>query len=482
MIKRLLNAIPHLWSNPVSLVGTVLTTVTGCALLLLFGLDVSGLTLNPYTGILLLVLLPALFLLGLLLIPGGLLLYRRRRAAGTPPVPLGEAVGALFTTRTGRRKLLTIGLLTAANIVLLGGAAQRLVAWTSAPTFCGTACHGIMEPEWVTYHDSPHARVACVECHVGSGTPALIRSKMDGLRQVWSAITGRYARPVPAPVHSMRPSRDTCEHCHWPATWKGDATRAFAHTFPDEANTERLDVLVLKLGGVRPSGTKSEGIHWHAGRDEEVRYEAYDAQRTRIGKVTVLRDGKVVKEFLPPGEAAPVVATRTMDCIDCHNRPTHVFDLSPARALDRGFAQGLLDRGTKWLREVAEPVLAGTAHTRDGVEADFRRELEAAYRAKHADAVPDAAALDRAAKGLAEVWKHDVFPDRGVTWGTYPSHIGHQSATPAAHGCFRCHDDKHKTADGKKLSGECSICHETVAQDEKFAELDESVRTMLGSR
>ena len=481
MIKRFLDWLPNLWSNPISLVGAVLTTVTGCALLLLFGFDISGLTLNPYAGILLLVGLPVLFVLGLLLIPGGMLLYRRRRAAAAPMPPLGEAVGALFTTKSGRRKLLVIGLLTAANIVLVAGASQRLVAWTSAPTFCGTACHGIMEPEWVTYRDSPHARVACVECHVGSGTPALIRSKLDGLRQVWSAITDNYARPVATPVHSMRPSRDTCEHCHWPDAWNGDKPALYAHTYPDEANTERVNVLVLKLGGKHPVKRTSEGIHWHAGRDE-VRYEAYDVQRTRIGRVTVLREGKVVKEFLPPGAPAPVVATRTMDCIDCHNRPTHEFDISPARALDRAFAAGSLDRSVKWLRDVAEPVLAGPKHTRAGVEADIRKEIEAAYRARHPDAVPDGAALDRAAKGLAEVWRYDVFPDRGVTWGTYPNHIGHQDATPAVHGCFRCHDDKHKTADGKPLSGECEVCHQMLAQDEKFGELEESVRAMMGPR
>jgi hypothetical protein len=188
-----------------------------------------------------------------------------------------------------------------------------------------------------------------------------------------------------------------------------------------------------------------------------------------------------VDEFLPAGDAQPVVETRTMDCIDCHNRPTHVFDASPTHALDRAFAEGLLDRGTAWLRETAEPVLAGTAHSRDGVEADFRRELEAAYRERHPDAVPEPAALDRAAKGLARVWRRNVFPDRGVAWSTYANHRGHQTDSPALHGCFRCHDDKHKTAAGKVLSGECEVCHETVAQDERREELDEVVRQMLGA-
>jgi hypothetical protein len=171
-----------------------------------------------------------------------------------------------------------------------------------------------------------------------------------------------------------------------------------------------------------------------------------------------------------------------MDCIDCHNRPTHVFDHSPTHALDRAFASGRLDRNVKWLRDVGSTVLAGTAHTRDGVEADFRRELEAAYRERHADALPDASVLDTAAKGLAEVWKQNVFPDRAVTWGTYPNHRGHQTGSAALHGCFRCHDDKHKTAGGEVLSGDCAICHETLAQDELPGELEESLRPLVGSR
>jgi hypothetical protein len=478
VVRRVFDWLPNLWSNPISLFGSVLVTVTACALLLLFAVDVSGLKLNPYSGIMLLVLLPGLFVFGLLLIPFGLLLYRKR--APTPPRPLGEAVGALFATPQGRRKLAVIAGLTVVNIVLIGGASQRLVAWTSSPTFCGTACHGVMEPEWVTYHDSSHANVACVECHVGEGASALVRSKLDGLRQVWATLTNSYERPVPAPVHSMRPAKDTCQRCHWPDEWHGDRAELYAHTAADEGNSELVNVLVLKLGGRHPTKRVHEGFHWHVAGDLEVRYEAYDAARTKIGKVTVLRQGKVVEEFLPADPPSPVVETRSMDCIDCHNRPTHVFDSSPSDALDRAFAEGLLDRATKWLRETAEPVLAGTSHTRAGVEADFRRELEAAYKEKHADAVPDAAALDKAAKGLAEVWRRNVFPDRGVAWGTYPSHIGHQTDTPLLHGCFRCHDDKHKTAAGKVLSGECEVCHETVAQDEKREELEESVRQMLG--
>lgn len=481
-MRRILNWLPNLWSNPASAFGCVLTTVAAVGLLLLLGWDVSGVTLNPYAGAFFLVALPALFVLGLLLIPAGLWLYRKRRRA-TPAPTLGEAVAALFTTPAGRRKLVVLLLLTLANIVLLGAAGNRAIHWMESPTFCGTACHGVMQPEYDTYKNAPHRNVKCVDCHVGPGAAHLVRSKIDGLRQVWRTLRDTYERPVPAPVHSMRPAAETCQECHRPDGWIGNRLVQGVHTAPDEANSALVNVLVLKVGGKEPATGAWKGIHHHAREDLEIRYEALDAKRTLIGKVTVLEAGKVVREFLPPaGVSGEVHDTRRMDCIDCHNRPTHIMDASPGKALERGFAEGLLDRGTRWLRQVAEPVLARTDRSRDGVKEALRQDLVAAYQQQHPDALPSAEALDAAASGLAILWLHNIYPERGVVWGTYPSHAGHQTEQPALHGCFRCHDDKHATADGKKLSGECEICHEALAQDEKPEGLDDAVRLLLQPR
>lgn len=479
-MKSLWNWIPNLWSNGISAFGTVLTTVVGCTLVLLFGVDLTGWNINPYAGALLMVALPALFVLGLLLIPLGMWIARRRARSGLPSV--GESVASLFTTKSGHRKLLVIGGLTLLNIVILGAAGHRAMAWMDSPTFCGTACHEVMQPEYESYRESPHARVACVECHIGPGATFFVRSKVDGLRQVWRTITDTYTRPVPTPVHTLRPSRDTCEKCHWPDHFHGDRLVFRLHTRADEANTQEANVLLLKVGGLDKAKGEYHGIHWHVSRDMEVRYEALDEKREVIGKVTVLKGGNVVREYLPPeGVQGQATDTRTMDCIDCHNRPTHVFDLGPAAALDRGFAQGLLDPSVRWLRAVAEPLLARGDLKRDEAEATFRRDLEAAYRRDHADAVPEAAQLDAAAKGLATLWLANIYPARGVTWETYITHIGHKSSDPARHGCYRCHDDKHKTADGKVLSGECEICHEMVAQEEVVKDLDESLRLLIRS-
>lgn len=349
-----------------------------------------------------------------------------------------------------------------------------------SPEFCGTACHTVMQPEWESYKDGPHARVACVDCHIGPGVSFLIRSKLDGLRQVWHTIRDDYSRPVPTPVHTLRPSRDICEKCHWPDKFHGNRLLYRIHTRQDEANTQEANVLMLKVGGRDPRTGAYRGIHWHVATDSDIVYEALDDKREVIGKIQVMREGKVVEEFLPPEESkGPVVESRTMDCIDCHNRPTHHFDLTPADALDRGFRQSKLDASVPWLRKVAEPLLARQDMTRDGAEQALRADLEAAYKAQYADKVPAADVLDKAAQGLAELWKDNVFPERGVTWGSYPNHIGHKSATPMKHGCYRCHDDKHKTAAGKVLSGDCEMCHEQLAQEETQEELGDLVKGLM---
>jgi hypothetical protein len=70
----------------------------------------------------------------------------------------------------------------------------------------------------------------------------------------------------------------------------------------------------------------------------------------------------------------------------------------------------------------------------------------------------DSRLLDRAIAGTQEVWARNVFPAMKVTWGTYTNHIGHLD-TP---GCFRCHDDEHKSKDGKVIRQDCTLCHNEV--------------------
>ena len=155
--------------------------------------------------------------------------------------------------------------------------------FTDSVDFCGQLCHSVMNPEFVAYQASPHARVACVDCHVGSGASWYVKSKLSGIRQVYYTARGTYPRPIPTPVHNLRPAADTCEQCHWPKKFWGAQLKTFTHYGSDEQNTPRVIRMLIKTGGGDPSlGQSGEGIHWHMNINNKITYFASDEQRQVI--------------------------------------------------------------------------------------------------------------------------------------------------------------------------------------------------------
>ena len=63
--------------------------------------------------------------------------------------------------------------------------------------------------------------------------------------------------------------------------------------------------------------------------------------------------------------------------------------------------------------------------------------------------------VEEAVQGTTAVYRRNVFPEMNVRFGTYSNNLGHMDFP----GCFRCHDDNHKTKDGKKITQECDTCH-----------------------
>lgn len=479
---RFVRWLPRLWSNWISLAGVVITTVAGCTLLLALAAEIVSAHTNVYATAVAFLLLPFVFIFGLLLIPLGLFIERRRKRQRTAEEEsLRDNISQLLANRVLRRRLLFILTLTLVNILLLGGAGHRAITFMDTPEFCGTVCHEIMQPEYEAYLRSPHSRVACVECHIGSGASWAVKSKLDGLRQVWAATWDTYSRPVPTPVHELRPARDTCEHCHWPTKFHGNRLAYHVNYGQDEENTAEASVLLLKVGGENPRTGEHEGIHWHVSPDVQIEYEALDEKREVIGTVRVLKDGKVVAVYERPdaAEKGPVRETRTMDCVDCHNRPTHNYDGSPEEALDWAFQTGLLDPGVPYLKKVAVPILTPTHHSRELVDAIYRAQLAAAYAKEHPDEMPDDATLDAVAKVLGQLYRRNVFPKMKVGWDTYPSHLGHRGEENDTRGCFRCHDESHTTKEGETLSQDCELCHVLLAHEEDPAELGDEVKTVL---
>ena len=341
-MKKLLDPVTRFFvtvtSNSISLAGSALTTVAAFLFVLLFSIHlVSAHGGGPYLGILTFLILPALFFLGLALIPVGLWQARkRRREAMAEDDPAAEFAVLDFNRPQVRRTALVFLAATGINALILGVGTYKGVEVMESTQFCGAACHTVMDPEFTTYKRSPHARVKCVECHIGEGANWFVKSKLSGSWQLVSVTLDLFPRPIPAPVHNLRPARETCEQCHWPNKFVGDRFKVNTHFAEDEANTETKTVLVVKVGG-RQAG-HSQGIHWHVDPDHVLRYRSDEKRQTIYEVETVAKDG-TTKRWTGPAastpEAARVTEWRTLDCVDCHNRPTHVYRDAGARARRR---------------------------------------------------------------------------------------------------------------------------------------------------
>ena len=237
--------LPAATRNPISLIGAAITTAMAIVFLVLLVLEMAGQLRNPYLGLLLFVAVPAVFIIGLVLIPLGAWRQRRRVAAGH-----AEADWPVIDLRLPRTRsvVFAMAVLTCVNILIVSLAAYGTVHHMETAEFCGTTCHTTMEPEWKAYQVSAHAKVACVSCHVGPGAEALVQSKIAGTRQLWQLATNNVPTPVPAPVHTMRPARDTCQNCHWAEKAHGEKLKSIREYADDEASSETVTALQLHVG------------------------------------------------------------------------------------------------------------------------------------------------------------------------------------------------------------------------------------------
>jgi nitrate/TMAO reductase-like tetraheme cytochrome c subunit len=449
--------------NPLTAIGFGLTTVSGIALVVFLILEGVGLVENPYVGLVGLALLPAVFMAGLLMMPVGILFRRRKLIKVGDPADAPPAYPRLdFNDPKLRRATLAVVTLTVINAILLATSTAGALSFMDTPKFCGTVCHKVMQPEYTAYQNSPHARVKCVQCHIGPGASFMVRSKFDGLRQVWKVLVGTYAHPIPSPVHTLRPARDTCEGCHWPAKHYGDKLRLVARFAEDEKNTASFTALLLKTGGgARNAGQPHGGIHWwHIYADNRIRYLSTDARRQEIAWVELTTpDGKRT-EFVRDAEHAPTPAqirqsARLMDCIDCHNRPTHLFE-TPSRAVDTVLQAdpGLRDLPF-YKREVVKAASASYPGHAQGVAA-MRLAISAFYAGAYPEiAARQSAVVARAAEQAANVYDRTVFPEMNTDAKTHPNNIGHEESP----GCFRCHDGNMQAKTGETIPNDCDTCH-----------------------
>jgi hypothetical protein len=469
MAKQFFSA---LIQNPISLAGTALAASMLTLIVALFIVQAMGFEGGPYLGIITFLVLPMLFVLGLLLIPVGIIRQRRRAAKmakeGHAP-PLFPVID--LNNETTRKSVIVFMVLTMVNIVVVAGATYKGVEVMDSTEFCGMACHAVMQPEHTAHQRSPHSRVGCVDCHIGPGADWFVKSKMDGAWQLVAVALNIYPRPITTPLHDLRPARDTCEQCHWPTKFVGDKLKIDTIYDEDENNTELRSAILMKVGGLH--GRESSGIHWHVDSNIQIRYRS-DESRMNIYDVEMTLPDGTVKLFLAGETPADATEWRVMDCVDCHNRPTHIYR-APAEEIDVLISAGKIDKSLPFVKREGVRLLEEADYvTHDAARVGLAESLQAFYRENYPEvAVQKADLVTAAGDALGDVYSWNVFPHMKVRWDTYPNHSGHPPVRSRenAPGCFRCHNRDHETADGEKISRSCDLCHTVLAEREADPEI-----------
>jgi len=448
--------------NPVSLAGVALGIVALANIFLFVLIDAIAVKPSPYIGILAYMVSPAFLVLGLLLMLAGVLIERRKKTAPTafyPRVDLNDPAQ--------RSAAISFVAFLVVFAVVSSAGSYKAYEFTESTTFCGQLCHTVMIPEYTAYQLSPHARVACAECHVGAGATWFVKSKLSGSRQVFATVFNTFPRPIPTPVHNLRPAQETCEQCHWPKKFYGGQLKVFSHYANDEKNTLRQVRMIIKTGGGDPATGAPEGIHWHMNIGNKIDYVATDEKRQVIPYIHVEdMQGRVTEYYAKDStlskDQIAKAARHHMDCVDCHNRPSHIY-VPPDQSVDQSLLARRLDASLPFLKQQAVTVLAATYQTSDEAMHGIASGLQTFYETKYPDvAKSKQLEIRNAVAEIQQIYGRTTFPDMKLNWQTHNNNLGHFYYP----GCFRCHDGQHVSADGKVVSKDCNQCHTLMSQSE----------------
>ncbi len=446
--------IPSHFKNWLSLAGAVTALGALFAFVFLVAIDTFTREGNPYLGILTYIVAPAFLILGLAFIFVGWWFQRRQAARHPGAEPMALAID--LSQPRHRRYLVLFGSGAIVFLLMTAFGSYQTYNFTESVQFCGETCHTVMKPEFTAYQRSPHARVACAECHIGAGASWYVKSKISGVYQVYATILHKYDRPIPTPIKDLRPAQDTCERCHWPEAFTGNLDRTFVHFLSDKNNTRYTVRLSIRVGGGQPGMGFFGGIHWHMNVANRVEYYATDAQRQKIPwiRMTSLTTGEVRVYRTPDFKSDPPPdKIRVMDCMDCHNRPAHAFKTAN-QAVETDMALGKISTTLPYIKRVAVAALTkkytDDSQAMEGIATTLREKYH------------EGEALSPTIAAVQRIYRENFFPRMKADWRAYPNNIGHKDWL----GCFRCHDNKHRTADGQETvrSSDCNACHTILAQ------------------
>lgn len=456
------NLFPDVFYNTTTLIGVSIALLSFG--LILFLTIIEAFTPEPkvYAGIITFIILPAILILGLILIAAGIWNARKKKLRGTYHEKSLPKID--FNDPKQRRSFLIFFVGTILLLFFTAFGSFKAYEYTDSVDFCGTVCHKVMEPEYTAYKNSPHSRVACVQCHIGSGAGWFVKSKISGSYQVYSVLFNKYSRPIPTPIWNLRPAQGTCEQCHWPRNFFAEKKVDFYYYLSDENNTKSKITMLLKVGGGNSILAKQIGIHWHMNIDNEVTYLTADSSRQVInwveaknketGEVKIYRKGNVK---FNADEMKKSGLLRQMDCIDCHNRPSHIYN-QPDRMVNEFMSINKIDSTLPYIKSTSVEALEKKYSNKETALDSIDIFVRNFYSTNYPKA--DIAAVDKSIKAIQYIYQNNYFPEMNVSWKQYPNNVGHMYYN----GCFRCHDGQHYDEKGKVLSNDCNLCHSIIEE------------------
>ncbi|MEJ2033931.1 MAG: NapC/NirT family cytochrome c [Deltaproteobacteria bacterium] len=457
--------LPHSSQNWLSLTGAMIALIT---FFMIVFLSVVAIFLEPkeiYLGLVTFILLPAVMIAGLVLIPIGMYLKsREEKKRGLAEIPVWPSIDLNDPRHRHGFFIFTIG--TTIFLFMSAIGSYEAFHYTESVAFCGKLCHRVMNPQYTAYRHSPHARVLCVSCHVGPGASWYVRSKLSGLYQVYATLADIYPRPIPTPIKNLRPARQTCEQCHWPEKFYTYSLEFKKLYLADKDNTEWNLRLIMKIGPQHQAQRLKQGIHWHINPEVTIEYIATDEKREVIpwvrytnkqtGAVTVYQDqnNPLTKQQINTLEI------RTMDCIDCHNEPSHRYR-SPSNFINIAMSGGEIPTDLPDMKSIALQVCARKYTSKESALQEIEKQVNQYYQKNYPQIYSKRKKdIEKAVSGIQDQFSMNIFPYMKVRWSAYTDNIGHL----IYNGCFRCHNNTHKSDKGVTIRRDCNLCHLINAQ------------------
>jgi hypothetical protein len=457
--------LPPTTKNWITIIGALISGLNLFLIIVLFIISTLFNKSETNLGLFIYIILPGFLILGLIMIPVGMVMTRKRYKSASEKESKRMPVVDLNDPRH-RNAFIIFTIITIIVLFLSTYGSFEAYHITESVEFCGTLCHKVMLPEYTAYQNSPHANVTCVECHVGSGASWYVKSKLSGLHQVYAVLTKTYPSPIETPLHDLRPARETCEKCHWPQKFYSRTLQANRYFLADSLNSEWDIMLQMKIGPEYKELGFNEGIHWHINPSVKIEYISENDKREVITyvKYTNVETGEVTIFKNPETPVSDSVVTssetRTMDCIDCHNRPSHNYN-SPPVYFDKAMLKGSIRKEIPFIKKTAMRVLRNTFTSKDTALFQIKNEITNYYKTGYTDFfAAHSSMISESVESIQRAFSQNTFPGMKVTYDVYPEHIGHLETE----GCFRCHNDAFTAENGKKITRDCNLCHTIMGQ------------------